>query len=175
MSLTIKNMMTVQIDPSNALRGRYLQACLLVVIALTGFANAAAASVTGHVELDTRLIPASVQGQAIPFDLDVRSVVSLAVQLRRFNLSFQGVFGSAGLEAATSHVSTTLGALSVLDELVFAVPLYNTSASSPILANELHPTHDGSGQRNRAAFVRTTSLDVNHVDFRDQFQQPSAV
>lgn len=168
MSLTIKNIMTAQIDPNNALRRRYLQACLPVVIVLASFANAAAAGVTGHVELDAHLIPAGVQARAVQFDLDVRSVVSLAVQLRRFNLGFQGVFGSAGLEAATSHASTTLGALSVLDELVFAVPLYNTGASSPILANELHPTHDGSGQRNRAAFAQhrlTLTTSISGISF----------
>jgi len=160
--------MIAQIGLNTALRGRNLQVCLLVVIVLTSLVNAAAAGVTGHVELDAHLIPASVRAQAVQFDLDVRSVVSLAVQLRRFNLGFQGVFGSAGLEAATLHVSTTLGTLSVLDELVFAVPFYNTSASSPILANELHPTHDGSGQRNRAAFVQhrlTLTTSISGVSF----------
>lgn len=137
----------------------------LLVVWLAGFTPVMAhADVTGSFGIEITLIPAGTQTAATKFFIDVQSNLQLDVTLSGLTVGVDARFGVSGIEFTTLRLTTTLGALEVFDEFVFATPFYNSSTSDPVTTDEIHPTRiQGSNVNNGPAFVKkriTLTLNV---------------
>lgn len=80
------------------------------------------ADVTGAFTLDITMIPQTNSQEAIGFFFDLQSNLRTNVTISGLTFAFDLGFGNTGVEFAVFGINTNLGALSLADQFVFAVP-----------------------------------------------------
>lgn len=101
---------------------RRILSALLALILVATFATVAKADVTGSFEIDITLTPEGSQTEAVKFDIDFQSNLVINILLSGLTFGADIGFGVTGVEFAVLSLRTSLGALSVDDEFVFAAP-----------------------------------------------------
>ena len=126
------------------------------------FAAPAIADVTGSIENHLILFPSGVQTEAVTFEADLVTALSVNYTLSGLTTGLDIRFGTSGIENAVLHGMTNLGALSASTELVFAQPYACTlfPAHGQCLGPHVVPAADIGGG------VRGTGLGL--VQFRQE-------
>lgn len=147
------------------MRFSWLAVCVLVV---TVCSVGVQADVTGTFNLEVTMFPQGIQTEAVRFDIDLMSNL-------QFNSTFSGItlgadlgFGVTGVEFSILKLTANLGALTLREESVFAVPFGcapfaagvgdGPDAPGPCPGNHVVPVGDADGNGtiddNAIAFVK---------------------
>ncbi len=105
---------------------RILSAFLALILVAT-FAATSKADVTGSFDLNIQMIAMGTQTEAVQFNFDIQANLQVNVTLSGLTLGADIGFGTTGIEFAILNLNTSLGALQVNDQFVFAEPFGCTS------------------------------------------------
>jgi len=101
---------------------RVLLLTLAVLMAVGIYTAVAEAGVEGSFTFDIYMWPQTTAVEVSKFDFDFEGLLELSITLSGLTFSNDLAIGIAGLEHYIGSVETTLGALTVVDEFVFARP-----------------------------------------------------
>jgi len=107
---------------------RVLAIVLAALLAATVWSVAARADVEGSFNFVIDMRPQTTAGETSKMDFDVEAYLTLITTVSGLELGIDTTMGIAGPEYLIMSVSTTLGALDLMDEFVFAVPYYGVSS-----------------------------------------------
>ena len=105
---------------------RILSAFLALMFVAT-FATVSKADVTGSFDLNIQMIAMGTQTEAVQFNFDIQANLQVNVTLSGLTIGADIGFGTTGVEFAILNLNTSLGALQVNDQFVFAEPFACTS------------------------------------------------
>jgi hypothetical protein len=101
---------------------RRILSAFLALVLVAGFAAVTKADVTGSFDIHITMTPMGTQTEAVEFFFDIQSNLQINVTLSGLTVSADIGFGTTGVEFAILGVSTSLGALQVDDDFVYASP-----------------------------------------------------
>jgi hypothetical protein len=124
------------------------------------------ADVTGNFNIDVVLLPEGTQTEAVKYDIDLRSNLTINVTLSGIVFGADTGFGNTGPEFSIASITTTLGPILMFNQVVFAAPFYNATQNVPPTGQDLVVTTDIFGRPNGLAFVKARfNLDFNVAGF----------
>lgn len=106
---------------------RRILSAFLALVLVAGFAAVTKADVTGSFDIHITMTPMGTQTEAVEFFFDIQSNLQVNVTLSGLTISADIGFGTTGVEFAIIGVNTSLGALQVDDDFVYASPFGCTS------------------------------------------------
>jgi hypothetical protein len=156
---------------------RALAIALAVLMTATVWSVVGRADVNGSFDLFITMQPQTTSGETSEFDFDFEAELDLNVTLSGLTFSNAMTYGIGGVEHYIMALSTTLGALDILDEFVFATPYYGVSTSywgMWYFFDWIHPKrgHYGGTRRGNLLFVKkrvTTELTIGGLTFNNLF------
>jgi len=101
---------------------RRILSAFLALILVAGFATISKADVTGSFDLNIAMIAMGTQTEAVQFSFDIQANLQVNVTLSGLTVGADIGFGTTGIEFAILNLNTSLGALQVNDQFVFAEP-----------------------------------------------------
>lgn len=141
----------------------------LAVMLVGLFSTVAMAGVEGDFTFDVSLIPAQTpSAQAQAFDLDFEGLLDVSWTVSGLTISNDLAVGVKGIEHAVFGLDTTLGALTISDSFVFAMP-YEKKAVGGKWKKRYVPIPDSAGNYN-IQFVDqrvTTELTLAGLSFEN--------
>lgn len=151
---------------------------LISLLLLGGAGAAALADVTGDIELRLGLFPDNLDTEAVEYDIDFEVLSDIDFTVSGLTIGNRFALGVTGLEHYILTVRGTLGAMDVLDEIVFATPFSNQVPSDiddDGVPNTSDADIDGDGTDNLSDSTPFGSFEVFIKDDIDNDGVPNAV
>ncbi len=101
---------------------RKVLSALMAFTLILGFAVVTKGDVTGSFDLNIQMIAMGTQTEAVQFFFDIQANLQVNVTLSGLTIGADIGFGTTGIEFAIINLNTSLGALQVNDQFVFAEP-----------------------------------------------------
>jgi len=108
---------------------RVLSILLVAMLAAAVWSVAAKADVDGEFDFFITMMPQTTTGETSKFDFDFEAELDLNITISGLTFSNSMVYGIGGIEHYIADLATTLGALSLKDEFVFAMPYMGVRTS----------------------------------------------
>ena len=126
---------------------RKVLSALMAFTLILGFAVVSKADVTGSFDLNIQMIAMGTQTEAVQFFFDIQANLQVNVTLSGLTIGADIGFGTTGVEFAIINLNTSLGALQVNDQFVFAEPFgcTNFPAAGQCLGQFVVAIGDGDG------------------------------
>jgi hypothetical protein len=119
----------------------------IVIAVLLVSSFAAMAGVEGDFTFDISIYPQVSDGMTLneisKFDFDFQGILDLDITISGLTVGTDLAFGIAGIEHFIATISTTLGALSITDEFVFAAPYDEVETCYKVVNHVLVEDPDG--------------------------------
>jgi len=114
---------------------RKVLSALMAFTLILGFAVVTKGDVTGSFDLHIQMIAMGTQTEAVQFFFDIQANLQVNVTLSGLTIGADIGFGTTGIEFAIINLNTSLGALQVNDQFVFAEPFGCTLYTGGAVSN----------------------------------------